>query len=163
AYSALANGGALFHPRLIDKIETADGATIKQFSSEKKSILPLSKKTQEILKCALWGAVNERGGTGYALKRYEADVCGKTGTAQVVGLPEDKKARRLKRVAYQHRDHALFVCFAPHKNPEIAVAVVVENAGHGGTAAAPVARKIIDAYFRQKVERNGRKVAFKER
>lgn len=156
AYSALANGGVLFRPRLIDKIETADGVAIKQFSSEKKSVLPLSKKTQEILSYALWGAVNERGGTGYALKRNEADVCGKTGTAQVVGLPEDEKARRLKRVAYQYRDHALFVCFAPYKNPEIAVAVIVENAGHGGTAAAPVARKIIEAYFRQKAEGKGR-------
>ena len=48
------------------------------------------------------------------------------------------------------RDHALFVCFAPYGNPEIAVAVILENAGHGGAVAAPVARKIIDAYFAKK-------------
>jgi penicillin-binding protein 2 len=163
AYSALANGGKLFRPRLIDKIETADGVAIKQFLPEIKNVLSLSKKTQEILRYALWGAVNERGGTGYALKRNEADVCGKTGTAQIVGLPADEKARRLRRVAYQHRDHAIFVCFAPYNNPEITVAVIAENAGHGGTAAAPVARKIIDAYFRQKAEGKDREVAFRER
>ena len=94
--------------------------------------------------------VNERGGTGYVLKRKEADVAGKTGTAQVIGLPRDQKARKAKRVSADYRDHALFVCYAPYGNPEIAVAVILEHAGHGGSAAAPVARKIIDTYFAQK-------------
>ncbi len=94
--------------------------------------------------------VNEKGGTGYVLKRKEADVAGKTGTAQVIGLPQDQKARKAKRVSADFRDHALFVCFAPYGNPEIAVAVILENAGHGGSAAAPVARKVIDAYFARK-------------
>jgi penicillin-binding protein 2 len=77
-------------------------------------------------------------------------VAGKTGTAQVIGLPDDAKARRAKHVPFQYRDHALFVCFAPQKEPEIAVAVIMENAGHGGSEAAPVARKIVDAYFARK-------------
>jgi penicillin-binding protein 2 len=94
--------------------------------------------------------VNEKGGTGYALKRKEEDVCGKTGTAQVVGLPDDDKARKRRILSAKYRDHALFVCFAPYKNPEIAIAVIAENAGHGGSAAAPIARKIIDAYFERK-------------
>jgi len=94
--------------------------------------------------------VNERGGTGYVLKRKEADVAGKTGTAQVIGLPQDQKARKAKRVSADYRDHALFACYAPYGNPEIAVAVILEHAGHGGSAAAPVARKIIDTYFAQK-------------
>ena len=148
AYSALANGGALFRPRIIKQIETADGIVFREFLSEKKNTLPVSKENLEVLNYGLWGAVNERGGTGYALKRKEKDVCGKTGTAQVIGLPED--ARRAKKIANEYRDHALFVCFAPYKNPEIAVAVILENAGHGGTAAAPVARKIIDAHFLRK-------------
>ena len=148
AYSALANGGALFRPRIIKQIETADGIVFREFLSEKKNTLPVSKENLEVLNYGLWGAVNERGGTGYALKRKEKDVCGKTGTAQVIGLPED--ARRAKKIANEYRDHALFVCVAPYKNPEIAVAVILENAGHGGTAAAPVARKIIDAHFLRK-------------
>jgi len=77
-------------------------------------------------------------------------VCGKTGTAQVVGLPSDESARKRKQFLSRFRDHALFVCFAPYKSPEIVVAVIAENAGHGGSAAAPVARRIIDAYFERK-------------
>ncbi|MFA4916784.1 MAG: penicillin-binding protein 2 [Syntrophales bacterium] len=147
AYCAVANGGTLWRPRIVKRMETADGRLFKSFAPEKKSQLPISQKNIEILKYALWGAVNERGGTGYALKRKEADVCGKTGTAQVVRMPENIKARKERILPQRFRDHALFVCFAPYKNPEIAVAVVVEHAGHGGTAAAPIARKIIDAYF----------------
>lgn len=113
-------------------------------------MLPISKKNIDILNDALWGVVNESRGTGYALKRAEADVCGKTGTSQVVGLPSDEKARRMKQMSLRFKDHALFVCFAPYKNPEIAVVVVMENAGGGGATAAPIARKIIDAYFNHK-------------
>jgi len=97
--------------------------------------------------------VNEGGGTGHALKRREEDVSGKTGTAQVVSLP-DEKSRRRKYIASKHGDHALFVCYAPYENPEIAIAVIMEHAGHGGSAAAPIARKIIDAYFEGKNSAN---------
>jgi penicillin-binding protein 2 len=155
AYAAAANGGALFRPRIIKSIETADGNVLKEFGADKINSLPISKKNLEILNYGLWGVVNEPGGTGYVLKRKEGDVCGKTGTAQVIGLPQDEEARRTKKIANQYRDHALFVCFAPYKNPEIAVAVVLDNAGHGGAAAAPVARKIIDAYFLRKNLRAG--------
>ena len=150
AYSTLANGGTLWRPRLIKQIEAADGRVLKTFEPEKKSSLPIRPKNIEVLKNALWGVVNEPGGTGRALQRKEADVAGKTGTSQVIGLPEDDKARKLKYIPSRYRDHALFVCFAPVSDPEIAVAVIVENAGHGGSAAAPVARKIVDAYFEGK-------------
>ncbi|MDO8786028.1 MAG: penicillin-binding protein 2 [Syntrophales bacterium] len=150
AYCALGNGGTLWRPRILKRVETGDGRPIKIFNPEKKSLLPLNRKNIEILNYALWGVVNERGGTGYAARIAEGDVCGKTGTAQVIGMPEDIKARREKVVPIRLRDHAIFVCFAPYKNPEIAVAVIVEHAGHGGTVAAPIARKIIDAYFKLK-------------
>ncbi|MCX5854195.1 MAG: penicillin-binding protein 2 [Deltaproteobacteria bacterium] len=153
AYAALANGGVIYRPRLIKSIETMDGRVIKSFEPEQKGKIPISKKNMEILRYALWGVVNENGGTGHALRRKEADVCGKTGTSQVIGLPEDEKARKRKINLARFRDHALFVCFAPYKNPEIAIAVIVENAGHGGSVAAPIARKIIDAYFERKNKR----------
>lgn len=150
AYAALANGGVVYRPRIIKHVETMDGQTIKTFETEQKSRVPLSSKNMEILSRALWGVVNENGGTGSALRRKEADVSGKTGTAQVIGLPEDETARKRKVNLARFRDHALFVCFAPSKNPEIAIAVIVENAGHGGSVAAPIARKMIDAYFDNK-------------
>jgi penicillin-binding protein 2 len=154
AYGALANGGTVYRPRIVKSIETADGRILKTFEPEPKSTLPLSKETMDILTRALWGVVNENGGTGHALRRKEADVSGKTGTAQVVGMPDDKTGSKRKIISAKFRDHALFVCFAPYKNPEIAIAVIAENAGHGGSAAAPIARKIIDAYFEHKNMKN---------
>jgi penicillin-binding protein 2 len=150
AYSALANGGTLWRPHLIKRIELTDGSIYKEFLPEKKGELGLSKKTLDILDRALWGVVNEPGGTGSAARRLNSDVCGKTGTSQVVGLPESDKARREKKISAFQRDHALFVCFAPLKSPEIAIAVILENSGHGGSVAAPIARKILDAYFEGK-------------
>ena len=149
-YATLANGGTLYRPRLIKQLESLDGHVVKIFQPEKQGVLPVRPQYIQAINQALWGVVNEKGGTGYILKRPEQDVCGKTGTAQVIGLPQDEKARKAKRVSADFRDHALFVCFAPYENPEIVVAVIVENAGHGGSAAAPVARKVIDTYFARK-------------
>ncbi len=150
AYSALSNGGILWQPQLVRSIETMDGKIHKEFLPAKKGELSLKKETIDLLGHALWGVVNEPTGTGKAARRPNADVCGKTGTSQVVGLPENERARREKKLGVLQRDHALFVCFAPLKDPEIAVAVIVENAGHGGSVAAPIARKILDAYFEGK-------------
>ncbi len=150
AYGAFANGGTLWKPQLVKSIETADGKIYKDYPPEKNGELPLSERTFDLLGRALWGVVNEAGGTGKAARRPNTDVSGKTGTAQVIGLPENEKARREKKIGVFQRDHALFVCFAPLENPEIVIAVVVENAGHGGSVAAPIARKILDAYFEGK-------------
>ncbi len=150
AYSTVANGGNLWQPHIVKSIETTDGRLYKEFLPAKKEEVPFSDETFDFLNRALWGVVNEPTGTGKAARRPGADVCGKTGTAQVIGLPENEKARREKKIGVFQRDHALFVCFAPLKNPEIAIAVIVENAGHGGSVAAPIARKILDAYFEGK-------------
>ncbi|OHE33217.1 MAG: hypothetical protein A3J94_01370 [Syntrophus sp. RIFOXYC2_FULL_54_9] len=146
-YATLANGGALYRPRLVKQLESSDGLVVKVFGPEKMKTLPVSARNIQIINQALWGVVNEKGGTGHILKRKAADVAGKTGTAQVIGLPQDDRARKVKRASTDFMDHALFACFAPYGNPEIAVAVILEHAGHGGSAAAPVARKFIDAYF----------------
>ena len=159
AYAALANGGILWHPRLVKQIEEADGRIVKQFPPQQAGTVSLSAPHLEMIRRGLWGVVNEPGGTGGALRRPEGDVAGKTGTAQVVGLPQDDRARRARILSGRFRDHALFACFAPHKQPEIAVTVIVENAGHGGSVAAPIARKIVDAYFQLKKERAAPKIA----
>ncbi|MBM4315485.1 MAG: penicillin-binding protein 2, partial [Deltaproteobacteria bacterium] len=146
-YATLANGGTLYRPRLVKQLESSDGLVVKVYGPEKIKTLPVSDRNIRIINQALWGVVNEKGGTGHLLKRKEADVAGKTGTAQVIGMPQDDKARKTRRVSGEFKDHALFACFAPYTNPEIAVAVILENAGGGGSVAAPVARKFIDAYF----------------
>lgn len=147
AYAALANGGTLWRPRLVQRIEAPQGGVVREYPPEKKGELGLDEKNAALLRQALWGVVNENGGTGYAARIAGADVCGKTGTSQVVGLPQDEQARRRKKIAAFHKDHALFVCYAPAGRPEIVVAVVAEHAGGGGAVAAPIARRILKAYF----------------
>ena len=73
-------------------------------------------------------------------------IAGKTGTAQVFGLKQEEKYDA-EAIPEELRDHALFVAFAPVEDPQIAVAVIVENGGGGGSVAAPIARKILDAYL----------------
>jgi len=147
AYCALANGGILYQPQLIKAVKTESDEIVKEFPPVEISRIPVSREHIDILKYALWGAVNEDHGTGRALRRPERDVCGKTGTAQVIKMAQDDEKIKKEDVPYKHRDHALFVCFAPYRDPEIAVVVIVEHGGHGGSAAAPIARKIIDGYF----------------
>lgn len=146
-YSAFANGGIIWQPRVVKSIETTDGRLYREFLPEKKAEINLKTETFDLLSRSLWGVVNESSGTGKAARRPGADVCGKTGTSQVIGLPENERARRDKKIAALHRDHALFACYAPMKNPEIAIAIIAENAGTGGSVAAPIAKKILDAYF----------------
>ena len=150
AFGAFANGGTLWRPYLVKKIESDDQKIYKNFFPVKKGELNLSAKTIEILNDALRGVVNEPGGTGQNAKLSGVEVCGKTGTSQVLGLPADEKARRRKILGAFQKDHALFACYAPSKSPEIAIAVILENAGGGGAVAAPVARKILTAYFEGK-------------
>jgi penicillin-binding protein 2 len=129
-YGAIANGGDIYKPRIVSRIITPSGDTTV-FAPEKIGRLPMSDQTINLLHQALYGVVNTPGGTAHQAAVKGISVAGKTGTAQ---NPHGG-------------DHAWFVCYAPAENPEIAVAVLVENAGHGGSIAAPVARKILEKYF----------------
>ncbi|HOG12181.1 MAG TPA: penicillin-binding protein 2 [Smithellaceae bacterium] len=159
AYAALANGGTLWRPHLVQRIEAPQGGVVREYPPEKKGEIGLDGKIAALLRQALWGVVNENGGTGYAARIAGADVCGKTGTSQVVGLPQDEQARRRKKIAAFHKDHALFVCYAPARRPEIVVSVVAEHAGGGGAVAAPIARRILKAYFDGKKNERPRQAA----
>jgi len=142
AYGAIANGGIVYKPHVVRQIEEPDGRVIKSFAPEIKRKAAISPEALSVVRRGLWGVVNEGGGTGQAARRLTKDVAGKTGTAQVISQPE-----RGRTLSARFRDHALFVCFAPYEHPEIAVSVILENAGHGGAVAAPVAKAVIDAYF----------------
>lgn len=150
AYAAFANGGTLWRPYLVKQIQSADGRAYKEFLPTKKGELNLKPETIAVLNEALKGVVNEPGGTGQNAKLSGVEVCGKTGTSQVLGLPENEKARRRKVLGAFQKDHALFASYAPAQAPEIAIAVILENAGGGGAVAAPVARRILSAYFEGK-------------
>lgn len=99
---------------------------------------------------AMRDVVHAPGGTAQGVSRGIAyQMAGKTGTAQVFGLKQNEKYKA-SEVAERLRDHALFIAFAPVEDPEIAVAVVVENGGSGSGEAAPIARAVLDRYFANK-------------
>jgi len=106
---------------------------------------PISESTTEFLTQAMWGVVNE-GGTASASKLPGIEFCGKTGTAQVIGLQNKGRAGK----GTQTKNNAWFVGFAPRRNPEIVVAVLVQGGGFGAESAAPVARDVVKAYFDKK-------------
>lgn len=129
--SAIANGGNLYKLTLIkDKKPVLSGK------------LKVKPETLEIIKSALSGVVNEPGGTGWAAKSQLTNISGKTGTAQVVAIKRDSES-----LPEKFRDHAWFIAFAPVEKPELALVVFVEHGGHGGTAAAPIAKRAIEAYM----------------
>lgn len=143
--AVVANGGTLYRPWFVRKIESLDGRLIREYGPEIISTLNLKENTLEHIRKALQDAVNSGSGTGGRAKSQLVMIAGKTGTAQVAEMRGG--IVKSENLPYQIRDHAWFVAFAPVEKPEIAVAVLVEHGGHGGAAAAPVAKKIIEKYF----------------
>jgi penicillin-binding protein 2 len=147
--SALANGGILYKPFLIEKIIDPEGQVIKEFDPTVDVELVGMNKYLALIRDGLVGAVNDKHGTAREARLKDITVAGKTGTAQVVTMEKFKETAE-EDVAYKHRDHAWFTSFAPAEKPEIAVTILVEHGGHGGSAAAPVAKKIMEKYFAKK-------------
>ena len=140
--STVANEGTIYRPFLVKRIVDADGKPLNEFKPEIIGRTGISPGNFRLVKQGLFAVVNEPGGTGSMARLYDVRVAGKTGTSQVVKLRDSKRG-----TPYQYRDHALFVAFAPYDKPEIAVAVVVEHGEHGGASAAPIAGRILRAYF----------------
>jgi penicillin-binding protein 2 len=138
--AAIANGGIIYKPYLVEKVESPSGEILYQGKPEVQSRLGASRATLEAVRQSLVGVVNS--GTGKAARLSNFQVAGKTGTAQVVALDRDNPKRKRER---RMEDHAWFVAYAPADNPRIAVAVLVEHAGHGGEESAPLARRVINA------------------
>ncbi|MGA3178292.1 MAG: penicillin-binding protein 2 [Candidatus Acidiferrum sp.] len=109
----------------------------------------LDEETVEQVTQGMYGVVNE-GGTAGAVKLQGIEFCGKTGTAQVIG--GEAKGRYTKGEK-KFKDNAWFVGYAPRRNPEIVVSVLVEEGGHGNLASAPIARDIIKAYYDKKAKK----------
>jgi len=138
--AAVANGGVLWKPRLVQRVERADHGTVYSDPGKVMGHVDLSPVVWAFLKQSLWSVVNE-GGTGAAARIPGLDVAGKTGTAQMIA---HSKASR-------GEDHAWFAAFAPAKDPEVVVVVLIERGGKGGQVAAPIAKKILNAIFFEKV------------
>jgi penicillin-binding protein 2 len=135
-------------PRLVTAIRAAGSTTLVARSPQ--FMAPINIGTDEqwgVVYDGMLGAVYGPGGTAYAVgigSKYK--IAGKTGTAQVIAIKQNEKYHA-KDVAERNRDHAWFIAYAPAEDPKIAISVLVENGGFGATAAAPIARKVLDAYL----------------
>ena len=141
--AAVANGGKLFRPRIVTKVESVDGATVREYGPELIRTIPLKPDTLKRLHAALADVVKV--GTGGMARSPIIEIAGKTGTAQVVEMKGGYV--KTEQQAYFSRDHAWFVSYAPVDNPQIAIAVLVEHGGHGGDAAAPMAKKVYEKFI----------------
>jgi penicillin-binding protein 2 len=138
-------------PYLVREIGHPNGSRTVRFPKESSSDVSLSEAQWDLLLKALRGVVQDPSGTAHKIALKEITIGGKTGTAQVVGYDTyGRKAQSRKT-----EDHAWFVAFAPVEDPAIAVSVVVEHGGHGGTAAAPVAQAVIKKYAEMNLPPNG--------
>ncbi len=134
-YAAIANGGAVFKPQVVERVETSAGDEMQSFKPELVRQIPMSEENHHLLVDALTAVVNEPGGTAFRSRLTNVVVAGKTGTAQVARLG----AVRLKaeQMSYFERDHAWFAAFAPAEHAELVVVVLNE---HGGTVALTLRR-----------------------
>ncbi|HEX6690513.1 MAG TPA: penicillin-binding protein 2 [Burkholderiales bacterium] len=144
AMATLAAGGAMYKPHLVAHIDNPRTGEQRYVEPELVHQAPFKKDHVEFVKKAMAG-VNKEGTGARAFAGAQYTSGGKTGTAQVIAIKQNEKYDEAK-VAERHRDHSLFVAFAPLESPKIALAVIVENGGFGARAAAPIARTVLD-YF----------------
>jgi penicillin-binding protein 2 len=141
--SAVANGGVRYQPHIVKRLEAPDGQVLQEFGPQRLGEVPARPETLRIVQKALWGVVNEPRGTGWRARLEKMSIAGKTGTVQVI--TNSPKGDRLPE---RLRDHGWFVAFAPFENPQLAIAILGEHGGRGGSTYAPTARKIVEYYFK---------------
>jgi len=174
AYAAIADGHKVYEPQLVHHIESADLRVTRQLQGPDggppriqvegeppmviRGLTPKVRHTLELkdehiaqVRDSLKAVAQEPGGTAYRTRSRQVTMAAKTGTAQVVRLGRE----RLKgwQTDYFERDHAWYVAYAPAEDPKIVVAVLNEHAGHGGSAAGPIAVAVIDAFFALEAQR----------
>jgi penicillin-binding protein 2 len=146
ATMAIANDGIVYKPQLIRAWREPGSGRLAYAAPQVLGRIPLKPAHLALVKQAMV-EVTQPGGTAAGAGAGAAYLfAGKTGTAQVVGIKQGARYDE-RRTAARHRDHALFIAFAPADKPSIVVAVMVENGGHGGSTAAPMARKVMDYWL----------------
>jgi penicillin-binding protein 2 len=144
--ATLANGGTPVYPRLLKAVQDAKTNEMTPIEPSRGQPFTINPQHLELVRAGMVGvtspggtAVKAGAGAGYT-------IAGKTGTAQVVAIKQDAKydASKLRE---EHRDHALFIAFAPADNPKLAMALLVENGGSGSGTAAPIAREVFDFFL----------------
>jgi penicillin-binding protein 2 len=142
----VANGGTLFKPQFVKEVDDIDGNPVKEFPPVIESQVRIDPEILQLVREGMAGVVNQTDGTAHAARLDNVIVVGKTGTAQVV---KEAQGARTKEDALpeRYRDHGWFMAFAPLDRPQIAVACIIEHAGHGGSTAAPVVKALMEKFF----------------
>jgi penicillin-binding protein 2 len=146
ATAMLANGGKRIEPRLVQAVRDPFTHVWQPQPVVVHGQVMIDPENLAVVRQGMMDAMRPGGTAAAAAAGAPYTIAGKTGTAQVVGIKQGARydAKSLSR---KNRDHALFIAYAPAENPTIVVAVLVENGGHGGSTAAPIARAVFDFYL----------------
>jgi len=149
ATATLANNGRVVHPRLLKALQNAQTLETREIQSQEGEVVAIKPEHLALIKAAMVDVTRPGGTAVRAGQGAPYTVAAKTGTAQVIGMKQGESYNE-KKIKEEHRDHALFIAFAPADDPKLAMAILVENGGHGGSTAAPIAREVFDFYLLKK-------------
>jgi penicillin-binding protein 2 len=135
------NEGVTFKPQVVNRVVSPNGKVIKVFKPQMTANVKLHKKAVRIVKDGMMGVINEPKGTAKVAQLQQVKMSGKTGTAQSVGRGREGKG-----------DHAWFIAYAPNDAPSVAMGILVEHGGHGGSASSPVAKAVGEVLFKQETQ-----------
>lgn len=145
-YAAIANGGTLYAPQVVQNVRSPDGALSETFQPRIRREVDVSPQYLDLMRRALIDVVQDESGTAYrARNRDGVRMAGKTGTAQVVS--RKGRSEEVSSAWYLDRSHGWFAGFAPAEDPQVAIAVLVEHGGSGGASAAPIAMSVMQQYL----------------
>jgi len=149
AYAALANGGKLYVPQVVERVEGNSGQRIMSYEPKIAHTIKLEPDAIDIWRRGMWKVTNEPGGTAFDHGHSELPIAGKTGTAEV---KKYHKTDAEKDIEGWHplASHAWFAGWMPAEDPEVVIVVMVEHGGGGGTVAWPIARQILEGYEAKK-------------
>ena len=146
ATAILANDGVVYKPHIVRHVTDARNGEIRAIAPQPVRTVKLNPKWVQLVKTAMVDVTKPGGTAARSAAGAAYAYGGKTGTAQVIAMKQNEKYDE-KKVAERHRDHALFIAFAPAAAPTIALGILVENGGHGSATAAPIARMVLDYYL----------------
>ncbi|HSI44451.1 MAG TPA: penicillin-binding protein 2 [Methylotenera sp.] len=150
ATSILANNGVAMQPHIVSKIQKAITGETQMIPNVIQDKVQIEPENAALVKRGMMD-VTLPGGTAASVGANAGYfIAAKTGTAQVIGIKQNEKYNA-NAINERHRDHALFIAYAPAEDPTIAMAVIVENGQHGGSTAGPIARKVMDYYLLGKI------------
>lgn len=152
ATAAIANDGTFYTPHVVDYLRSRETGEINPIPPSAHQIPIRQLQNWVDVQTGMANVVEGQRGTAKRIRNDKYRIAGKTGTAQVFTVAQDEEYDE-EELEKKLRDHALFIAYAPIEDPQIAVAVVVENGGHGGSVATPIARAIMDAYLLPEEER----------